>query len=102
MAKNQTRKSISVSKRTYERLQAFVKAHGTSCSALVERVLAPILDGAPPMESVKEAPLAPVKEVVVATPVLEKQGHWEPRPAPVLKDPVKADLGDLASKIFTF
>ena len=95
MAKRQTRRSISVAKLTYEKLQTYAREQGTSCSGIVETLLAPILR--------EVAPTPPVKEVVVTTPVLEKRGHWEPRAAPILKDPVKADLGDpSANKIFTF
>ena len=36
MAKKQTRRSISVSRETYERLKAYCETHGTSMSQFVE------------------------------------------------------------------
>ncbi|GAB4558972.1 MAG: hypothetical protein Tsb0020_04360 [Haliangiales bacterium] len=36
MAKKQTRRSISVSRATYERLKAYCETHGTSMSQFVE------------------------------------------------------------------
>lgn len=109
MSKKQTRRSISVSRETYERLKLHVEANGGSCSAIVEDLLRPVIGLAPRVVPERAAPKPRVREVVVATPVLEVNGDWEPRPVPVpvrRAEPVvkQADpvLGDQASKIFTF
>lgn len=150
MSKKQTRRSISVSGELYDRLRTHCEANNTTCSGVVEELLrsylgmeerAPNLKK-PPVERVVR-PVAPpppaptrvdqiresmarqeppkAKEVTITTPVLEKNGNWEKKAAPVGKvtvcntaDEVKAafkngddkkpgiPLEDLASKIFTF
>jgi hypothetical protein len=66
MAKKQTRRSISVSRTTYERLKAFCEANGTSMSQFVEGRVGDVL------ATVHVPVPAPVPQVVV-----------RPEPAPV-------------------
>lgn len=127
MSKKQTRRSISVSGETYDKLQAYVEQHGSSCSGVVEDLLRPFLGleerapnlSRPPVkrverpsapnrvEQIKEVQASKAREVTVTTPVLEKNGNWEevdgrkigPVEPAKPRDPI---LGDAASKIFTF
>jgi hypothetical protein len=53
MAKKQTRRSISVSRSTYERLKAFCEANNVSMSQLVETRVNDFLGGDGPAETVR-------------------------------------------------
>lgn len=53
MAKKQTRRSISVSRTTYERLKAFCEANNVSMSQLVETRVNDFLGGDGPAETVR-------------------------------------------------
>lgn len=55
MAKKQTRRSISVSRSTYERLKAFCEANNVSMSQLVETRVNDFLGGEGPAEVVRPA-----------------------------------------------
>jgi len=50
MAKKQTRRSISVSRATYERLKAYCETNGISMSQFVERRVGAFLGRYPPPE----------------------------------------------------
>ena len=97
MAKKQTRRSISVSRMTYERLKAFCEANNISMSQLVEtrvndflgeggapsptvtitpsapRPMAPAPSAARPMPTAPQAPVAPKQET--AAPVRPVAQH---------------------------
>ena len=49
MAKKQTRRSISVSKGTYERLKTYCEANGISMSQFIERRIGDFLSYSPPL-----------------------------------------------------
>jgi hypothetical protein len=87
MAKKQTRRSISVSRTTYERLKAFCEANNISMSQLVETrvndflgegVTVSVPTSIPPRPSMSVAPVAaaPVvgapRPVAVAAPAVDK------------------------------
>jgi hypothetical protein len=103
MSKKQTRRSISVSGETYDRLQAHIKVHGNTCSGIVEdqlrvffglpertqkEVIAPIprfqrktaangfRDAPARQAQVGDPLLGKAREVKISTPVLEKNGDW--------------------------
>lgn len=59
MAKKQTRRSISVSRTTYERLKAFCETQGISMSQFVETRVGDFLSGEPEVELTPIAPRAP-------------------------------------------
>lgn len=106
MSKKQTRRSISVSGTVYDRLRAHVDANGTTCSGVVEDLLrgffgmmereqkaaidkvpryerkVPIITMKTDMNGVPIVPTTsrPAKEVVIRTPVLEKNGDWTALP----------------------
>jgi len=68
MAKKQTRRSISVSRTTYERLKAFCEANNVSMSQLVETRVNDFLgEGVTPSTTVTITPSAP-RPVTPATP----------------------------------
>lgn len=133
MSKKQTRRSISVSGDTYDRLKAHCDEHQLSMSGVVEVQICRFLGIAGPEPRQKPASasrrwdrlVAPTpaptrveqiresmarqeppkaKEVTITTPVLEKNGNWEKKAAPVEPAEKKpgVPLDDLASKIFTF
>jgi hypothetical protein len=97
MAKKQTRRSISVSRTTYERLKAFCESNNISMSQLVETRVndflgeggerpsipaprpAPASIGGAPRPAPIPSPVAPVK---TAPPVASIAAPAEPRPAP--------------------
>ncbi len=97
MAKKQTRRSISVSRTTYERLKAFCESNNISMSQLVETRVndflgeggerpsipaprpAPTSMGGAPRPAPMPAPAAPVK---ASAPVVSIAAPAEPRPAP--------------------
>jgi len=68
MAKKQTRRSISVSRTTYERLKSFCETNGISMSQVVETRVADFLgpDGQP---MVAATPVAPRPNTSVSQPV---------------------------------
>lgn len=70
MAKKQTRRSISVSRSTYERLKAFCEANNVSMSQLVETRVNDFLGGESPVETVVRPPAPrPLVPVPMASPV---------------------------------
>lgn len=102
MAKKQTRRSISVSRTTYERLKAFCETNHISMSQLVETRVndflgpdavavrpEPSVGAAPAMTSApRPAPMAPRAPLPVAAaanrlPVAPAASRPEPRPATV-------------------
>ncbi len=98
MAKKQTRRSISVSRATYERLKSYCETNGMSMSQFVETRVGDFLGRSirRPQESAPEAVTIPSAPAVAApvqpTPVVRPV---ERRPAP---PPVKPT----ADSIFTF
>ena len=77
MAKKQTRRSISVSRTTYERLKAFCEANNISMSQLVETRVNDFLgEGAAP----------------ASTPVLHSDRPMAPRPMPPAPAPVRPSI----------
>jgi len=118
MAKKQTRRSISVSRVTYERLKAFCEANNISMSQLVEtrvndflgeptnplprpapsvpRPIAPVSPPAPKLES--KPPVVPITSAaarfaVEPPPPIIKPRQQEAAPKPIEKRP---------EQIFTF
>jgi hypothetical protein len=94
MAKKQTRRSISVSRTTYERLKAFCEANNISMSQLVETRVNDFLGTEGPVETVRPAAPRPS----VPSPVPSLSPSFAPSfgapvrptmPAPV-KPPVEA------------
>lgn len=83
MAKKQTRRSISVSRSTYERLKAFCEANNVSMSQLVETRVNDFLGGESPAEIVVRPP-APRPQLPgpIASP-LPSPGHLPSAVAPV-------------------
>ena len=93
MAKKQTRRSISVSRTTYERLKAFCEANNISMSQLVETRVNDFLgDGVPattttipssiPSAPRPAAPVAPRPTSPAPTPKQETAPVARPAPAP--------------------
>lgn len=84
MAKKQTRRSISVSRSTYERLKSYCETHGISMSQFVETRVGDFLGRSePPMRT--------------GVPVSR------PTSAPPKEEPEKGNDADLtADQIFTF
>lgn len=102
MAKKQTRRSISVSRGTYERLKAFCETQGISMSQFVESRVGdflgrPDLGGRPDFGARSEAAPRPDLERVeaIVKPAPVKVMVKEERP----KDP---DIKLTADQIFTF
>ena len=92
MAKKQTRRSISVSRGTYERLKAYCETHGISMSQFVETRVGDFLgrlDTAPP-------PVTTTIEKPVEPPALE------PVVEPVAKPEEASPARLTADQIFTF
>lgn len=95
MAKKQTRRSISVSRTTYERLKAFCEANNVSMSQLVETRVNDFLGDSPaatpapvpstprPMSAVSTA-AAPVRASAPAAPVRADLSSVTPRSTPVV------------------
>lgn len=82
MAKKQTRRSISVSRTTYERLKAFCETNNISMSQLVETRVNDFLGAgevAPVMPSVPFRPVAP-RPMVAAMPAAAQPRLVEARP----------------------
>jgi hypothetical protein len=100
MAKKQTRRSISVSRTTYERLKAFCETNNISMSQLVEtRVndflggdapgplpmtpLTPMTSATPAMSPIAPRPVAPRPSMPMASPSKPLESRPAPAPAPV-------------------
>ncbi len=88
MAKKQTRRSISVSRTTYERLKSFCEANGVSMSQFVETRVGDFLGGDAPVTATigLRAP-APAP---VAPPPAPMRAMSAPPPRPVQAAPVRA------------
>ena len=106
MAKKQTRRSISVSRSTYERLKSYCETNGMSMSQFVETRVGDFLgrsirrlpaDAAPAESAIPSAPQRPVVPVapVAAAPTPQPVRVAERRPAPPPSKPT-------AETIFTF
>jgi hypothetical protein len=95
MAKKQTRRSISVSRTTYERLKAFCEANNISMSQLVETRVNDFLGGdAPPVRPTPTTiPVAPRPAPTTigsggsAPPRQASPSPYEVRPTPVMAQP---------------
>jgi len=108
MSKKQTRRSISVSRETYDRLQAHVKANGQTGSGFVEDLLRGFFEMPERDQKEKVAPIPryerkgsipkidmktdmegrPIaRTTVIQTPVLEANGNWDKISDPVEKGP---------------
>ena len=83
MAKKQTRRSISVSRMTYERLKTFCEANNISMSQLVETRVNDFLGDSPAAPTViaprPAAPPAPVRAAVPAAPARADLSMLTPR-----------------------
>lgn len=128
MAKKQTRRSISVSRDTYERLKSYCETNQISMSQFVERRVGDYLGrshGQPQIQAAHDVPSAPARpssvsvasaahtagpSVVVPRPLpaqplttpVDSPSPRQPRPAssePLAKDP---DTNLTAEQIFTF
>ena len=99
MAKKQTRRSISVSRATYERLKSYCETNGMSMSQFVETRVGDFLGRSirRPQETPAEAaiPSAPQRAVAPAPPPIQAIRPAERRPAPPPAKPT-------ADSIFTF
>jgi hypothetical protein len=92
MAKKQTRRSISVSRATYDRLKAFCETNGISMSQFVENRVGDVLSHDAPAPRSHVAP-AHVYVAAVAPPTVA-------RPEPVaLRVPVAPPLTSAAARI---
>jgi hypothetical protein len=88
MAKKQSRRSVSLSRLTYERLRAYCESNGVSMSQFVEGRIGDFLGGKPfiPPAPRPSAPLAVrAPEVVAPRPVVAA-----PAPIPVVVTPAPA------------
>lgn len=95
MAKKQTRRSISVSRTTYERLKSFCETNGISMSQFVETRVGDFLttDGSPMVVATPVAPrpTAPALARPLASPPRASFGAPPPvRPMPLAPRPVAA------------
>ncbi len=123
MAKKQTRRSISVSRNTYERLRAYCETNSISMSQFVERRVGDYLGRTDIPQVTISAPVSSAREQTrvqpiakAAVPVVKEVTTSSPTPAapadvvvprqvrnsasgPVLKDP---DIKLTADQIFTF
>jgi len=90
MAKKQTRKSVSVSRATYDKLKAFCEDNNTNMSQFVEARIAEHLSMQPPPE-----PRAPrfVRKVEPSQPVIARKEEKKAPAAPPAPTP---------DRIFTF
>ena len=100
MAKKQTRRSISVSRATYERLKSYCETNGMSMSQFVETRVGDFLGRSirRPQEALVEAVSIPSAPVVAGPP--------SPAPAqvmrPVERRPAPPPSKPTAETIFTF
>jgi hypothetical protein len=103
MAKKQTRRSISVSRTTYERLKAFCEANNVSMSQLVETRVNDFLAGEPEPTVVPTRPLAPAP--IAPRPVASTSMSSVPSSAPsalaapVAPSPVKQQAAPAPSAV---
>ena len=103
MAKKQSRRSISLSRSTYERLRSYCETNGISMSQFVEHRVGDFLGRSirPRAQTAYEAPEALPSAPQVAAPppsvpqVVQAQPRPERRPAPPPVDPTP-------DRIFTF
>lgn len=128
MAKKQTRRSISVSRVTYERLKAFCEANNVSMSQFVESrvgdflgegsVSIPAPRPSTPRPIAPSAPLPPKQSTLAAVPPLRPAAPPVPMtaasaryavapPPPIIKkvdheSPAPAPIAKTADQIFTF
>lgn len=99
MAKKQTRRSISVSRSTYERLKAFCETSGISMSQFVETRVGDFLgEGEGGVVSASSAAIAtaerpmrpaPSQMPQTARPVMSSMAPMRPAPAPVRPAPAR-------------
>jgi len=103
MAKKQTRRSISVSRATYERLRSYCETNGMSMSQFVEtRVgdfLGRSLSGRRPQEA-ERAPAAPIPSAPPVAAALAPQTTTVIRP--LERRPAPPPTKPTADSIFTF
>jgi hypothetical protein len=81
MAKKQTRRSISVSRTTYEKLKAFCETNNISMSQFVETRVGDVLGTDAPAPVIPATPTSP-KPVLPARPAPVKTEAPRPAPAP--------------------
>ena len=109
MAKKQTRRSISVSRSTYERLKSYCETNGISMSQFVETRVGDFLgrsirpDQAPrPAQVVPSAPQAGDAARTAEPMRPQPQTQPQPRPEPVPRKPAPPPTVPTADQIFTF
>jgi hypothetical protein len=97
MAKKQTRRSISVSRSTYERLKAFCETQNISMSQFVETRVGDFLStsGDAPLAAESRPRPAPAPRPVAARP--EPVRH-EPRHEPALAQPARSPMTSAAAR----
>lgn len=96
MAKKQTRRSISVSRATYERLKSYCETNGMSMSQFVETRVGDFLG-----RSIRRAPEAPAEVPIPSAP----QRPVVAAPAPIRpaeRRPAPPPVKPTAETIFTF
>ncbi len=111
MAKVQTRRSISVSGRTYDKLQEYCRLRGETCSGVVEDLLVQLLDQNKPLspkvtETVGRLPAPtpnvqtiPKNKVLGSRPL--QPGQKSPSPPVEMDEETKASRR-VSDRIFTF
>ena len=101
MAKKQTRRSISVSRTTYERLKAFCEANNISMSQFVETRVGDFLETDPaeqPARPSTPAPAAPQRTATIP-PVAPRQAAPTPaRPVEVARPAAPAPMTSAAAR----
>ena len=116
MAKKQTRRSISVSRATYERLKAFCEANNTSMSQVVEKRVEDFLGSDPRAASLPARPMntsprspelakpAPPRTPPVMTSAAARHAIEPPPPIirPRTEQPAPPPAAKTADQIFTF
>lgn len=105
MAKKQTRRSISVSRTTYERLKAFCEANNVSMSQFVETRVGDFLgEGSVPLipttpRPVAPAPARPFAPTPMAPPSIKSETRpVAPAPAPVVAAPQVVPMTSAAAR----
>lgn len=102
MAKKQTRRSISVSRTTYERLKAFCEANQISMSQLVETRVNDFLGEGSAAPTITERPAprpAPAVMPSVPRPIPQPKAESAPaRPAPVSRVPDPIPMTSAAAR----
>jgi hypothetical protein len=116
MASKQTRRSISVSGETYDRLKAYCEQHGRSMSGVCEAETIKFLDLQPRVEKPARPVASPVQKTISLDPVmltreakLAAKEELPPSRVETIREAVEAKKPvsplaaiDAASKIFTF